>query len=44
MAMEKKSLATKKTAPSNKSKSTKKVATGKPEATKVVAARSWGGK
>jgi hypothetical protein len=40
MAMEKKSLVSKKNAPAAKSKSTKKVDTGKPAASKVVAARS----
>ena len=42
MAMEKKSLVGKKTAPATKSKSTKKVDTGKPAASKVVAARGLG--
>jgi hypothetical protein len=42
MAMEKKSLAGKKTAPATKSKSTKKVDTSKPAASKVVAARNPG--
>jgi hypothetical protein len=41
MAMEKKSLASKKTAPATKSKTTKsKVDTSKPSAAKVVAARN----
>jgi hypothetical protein len=44
MAMEKKSLVSKKTAPASKSKSTKsKVDTGKPAASKVVAASGYGG-
>jgi hypothetical protein len=38
--MEKKSLVSKKTAPSTKSNSTKKVDTRKPAASKVVAARA----
>lgn len=42
MAMEKKSLGGKKTAPVTKSKSTKKVDTSKPAASKVVAARNLG--
>jgi hypothetical protein len=45
MAMEKKSLVNKKTAPATKSNSTKsKVDTSKPAASKVVAARSGPGK
>lgn len=44
MAMEKKSLVSKKTAPATKSKSTKKVDTSKPAASKVVAAKGWNGK
>ena len=43
MAMEKKSLVSKKTAPSTKN-STKKVDTSKPAASKVVAARGIGNK
>jgi hypothetical protein len=39
MAMEKKSLVSKKNAPATKSNSTKKVDTSKPAASKVVAAR-----
>jgi hypothetical protein len=42
MVMEKKSLVSKKTAPATKSKSTKKVDTTKPSASKVVAARAVG--
>ena len=42
MAMEKKSLVSKKTAPATKSNSTKKVDTSKPAASKVVAAKSYG--
>jgi hypothetical protein len=42
MAMEKKSLVGKKAAPATKGKSTKKVDTSKPAASKVVAARSVG--
>jgi hypothetical protein len=38
MAMEKKSLVSKKTAPVSKSNSAKKIDTGKPTASKVVAA------
>jgi len=44
MAIEKKSLAGKKTAPVTKGKTTKKVDTAKPAASKVVAAMSFGGK
>ena len=44
MAMEKKSLVGKKNAPATKSNSTKKVDTSKPAASKVVAARNFGGK
>jgi hypothetical protein len=39
MAMEKKSLVSKKTAPATKGKTTKKVDTSKPAASKVVAAK-----
>jgi hypothetical protein len=45
MAIEKKSLGSKKAVPTTKSKSTKsKVDTSKPAASKVVAAMSFGGK
>ena len=44
MAMEKKSLVSKKTATPTKSKSTKSVDTSKPAASKVVAAKSNGGR
>jgi hypothetical protein len=39
--MEKKSLVGKKASPATKSKTTKKVDTKKPAASKVVAAKSW---
>jgi hypothetical protein len=42
MAMEKKSLVSKKAAPATKGNSTKKVDTSKPTASKVVAARKIG--
>jgi hypothetical protein len=44
MATEKKSLVSKKTAPATKGKSSKKVDTSKPAASKVVSARSVAGK
>jgi hypothetical protein len=44
MAMEKKSLVSKKTAPATKGKSSKKLDTSKPAASKVVSARSVAGK